>query len=99
MNARPDHVVAVDYGKQKLQKPGIIMASKEGKKRRKLYALYHASTQSFIANGGSFLVTGLGPDVTKELLEWYFDAQETEVVNISPPEEGRATVELSNIKG
>ena len=45
------------------------------------------------------LVSGLGPDVTPELVHCYFDSKGLEVISISQPENGKCIVELLNFNG
>ena len=44
-------------------------------------------------------MSGFGPAVTPDLIECYFDSQELDVLGVSPPDKGKAVVELSGLKG
>ncbi len=45
------------------------------------------------------LVTGLGPDITKEMLGAFFEARGMKSASVSVPENGPAIVELTSGKG
>ena len=44
-------------------------------------------------------MTGLEPDITRELIGGYFEAQNIGIVSVSVPEDGQAIVELKSDKG
>ena len=69
------------------------MASNEGKKY-KHSSLLIARLLLLSASMDKLLVTGLGPDITKEMIEAFFEARKMKIASVSVPENGEAIVEL-----
>ena len=69
------------------------MASNEGKEYKHSSPLI-ARLLLLSASMDRLLVTDLGPDITKEMIEAFFETRGMKIASVSVPENGQAIVEL-----